>query len=123
MDGCPQISDAVVDYYYCKKLAYHYIKRSQEPLALIFDEPKDNILTLYAVNDLTRNARFTYKVTDLTDKKTVLAGEGFAFADSSSPLCNIKIGENEKHFYLIEWTVDGEKYSNHYMTNFLIYMP
>ena len=25
--------------------------------------------------------------------------EGFAFADSSSPLCNIKIGENEKHFH------------------------
>ena len=28
-DGWPQISDAVVDWYGCKKIAYHYIKRSQ----------------------------------------------------------------------------------------------
>lgn len=30
LDGWPQISDAIVDYYYVKKLAYHYIKRSQD---------------------------------------------------------------------------------------------
>jgi len=117
IDGCPQISDAVVDYYYCKKLAYHYIKRSQEPLALIFDEPKNEVLTLYAVNDLTRNAEIAYKVTDLTSGKIVVDAQGLAQADASSPLCNIKIEKNEKHFYLIEWTVDGLSYSNHYMTN------
>jgi beta-mannosidase len=117
IDGCPQISDAVVDYYYRKKLAYHYIKRSQEPLALIFDEPQNDILTLYAVNDLTHNSEFTYKVTDLTAGVTVSEGKGFAPADASSPLCNLKINENEKHFYLIEWVIDGVRYTNHYMTN------
>lgn len=117
IDGCPQISDAVVDYYYCKKLAYHYIKRSQEPLALMFDEPENGILTLYAVNDLTRNAEFTYKVTDMTEGEVVFEGKGFAPADSSSSLCSLGIKENEKHFYLIEWKIDGESYSNHYMTN------
>lgn len=30
--GCPQFSDAVVDYYFTKKLAFSYIKRSQNPL-------------------------------------------------------------------------------------------
>ena len=39
IDGWPQISDAVVDYYGVKKLAYHYIKRSQQTVCLMFDEP------------------------------------------------------------------------------------
>jgi beta-mannosidase len=117
IDGCPQISDAVVDYYYCKKLAYHYIKRSQEPLALIFYEPKDGVLTLYAVNDFARDSEFTYKVTDMTEGAVVLEGKGFAPADASTALCSLGIREDEKHFYLVEWNDGGKSYSNHYMTN------
>lgn len=117
IDGCPQISDAVVDYYYCKKLAYHYIKRSQEPLALIFDEPKDGVLTLYAVNDFARDSEFTYKVTDMTEGAVVLEGKGYAPADASTALCSLGIREDEKHFYLVEWNDGGKSYSNHYMTN------
>ena len=40
LDGWPQVSDAVVDHYFCKKLAYNYIKRSQQPVCLMFDEPQ-----------------------------------------------------------------------------------
>ena len=32
MDCWPQISDAVVDYYFCRKLAYFFIKRSQQDI-------------------------------------------------------------------------------------------
>ncbi len=39
IDGWPQVSDAVVDYGYTKKLAYHYIKRTQQPVLFAFDEP------------------------------------------------------------------------------------
>ena len=42
MDGWPQVSDAIVDWYYTKKLAYHYIKRSQTPVCLMFDEPDES---------------------------------------------------------------------------------
>lgn len=54
VDGWPQVSDAIVDYYYAKKLAYHYIKRCQNPVCLMFDEPVDNRIALYGVNDLPR---------------------------------------------------------------------
>lgn len=117
MDGCPQISDAVVDYSFRKKLAYHYIKRSQTPLCLMFDEPVCTTITLYAVNDLPESKSFAYKVTDLTAGKETACGEGWAAADTSTPVLTLGIEEAEKHFYLIEWECGGEKYKNHYMTN------
>ena len=41
MDGWPQFSDAVVDYYFARKLAYYFIQRSQEPLCLVLQEPAE----------------------------------------------------------------------------------
>ncbi|MBO5105842.1 MAG: beta galactosidase jelly roll domain-containing protein, partial [Clostridia bacterium] len=38
VDGWPQMSDAVVDYYYNKKLAYDFIKRSSRPFIIALDE-------------------------------------------------------------------------------------
>jgi len=38
IDGWPQTSDAVVDYFYRKKLAYYYIKRVQQPLLMLIGE-------------------------------------------------------------------------------------
>lgn len=120
VDGWPQFSDAVVDYYYTKKLAYHYIKRSQQPVCLAFDEPHGNVLDLYALNDTMRNVGFTYKVTNVTDGKTVLCGGGTAFANASSKTAQIKIEDGEKKFYLIEWTLeDGVCGKNHYFTNII----
>ncbi len=34
LDGWPQFSDAIVDYYFGKKLAYHYIRRAQRPVCV-----------------------------------------------------------------------------------------
>ena len=39
LDGWPQFSDAVVDYYFGKKLAYHYIRRAQRPVCVFISEP------------------------------------------------------------------------------------
>ncbi len=120
IDGWPQFSDAVVDYYFTKKLAYHYIKRSQQPVCLAFDEPENNILSLYALNDTSDNCLFTYKVINLTDDITVISGGGTAFANKSSKVAEIKISEGEKKFYLIEWTMpDGSICRNHYFTNII----
>ncbi len=118
IDGWPQISDAVVDYYYDKKLAYHYIKRSQQPLCLMFDEPKDDLLPLYAVNDTGKDVRLSYRVTDITAGETITAGEYTAPADRSIRIWDKPYTKGEQHFYLIEW--DGiHKGRNHYMTGLL----
>jgi len=49
-DGWPQVSDAVVDYYGRRKLAYYFIKRVQTPLLLSLLEEQDGRLVLKGVN-------------------------------------------------------------------------
>lgn len=119
MDGWPQFSDAVVDYYFVKKLAYHYIKRSQNPVCMIFDEPVNNKLLLYAVNEFHTDMPLSYTVKDMTSNKTVSQGEAVAKAAASTLACKLPVENGEKHFYFIEWTLNGQKYSNHYMTNII----
>ena len=65
IDGWPQVSDAVVDWYGTKKLAYSYIKRSQQPFNIMCDEPDENgEITLCAINDRLTDITVSYKVTE-----------------------------------------------------------
>lgn len=118
LDGWPQISDAVVDYYFTKKLAYYYIRRSQEPVCLMFAEPENGILPLFGVNDTKEKAELSYKVTRLSDGKTLLSGKAILEPDSALKIATLE-ADNEKEFYLIEWEKDGKKYMNHYFTNII----
>ena len=118
VDGWPQVSDAIVDYYYTKKLAYHYIKRSQEPICFMFDEPCNGVCTLYGVNDTQTDAELSYKVTDVLSGKTVMEGNAVISANSSTAVSEIPVSDN-KTFYLIEWINDGRTYKNHYFTNII----
>ncbi len=117
IDGWPQISDAIVDYYYQKKLAYYYIRRCQQPLCLMFDEPNaSGDLTLYAVNDLQSGKSFRYTVTDVTNNRLVASGEGRVNDNVSEPVCKISSDPTKQIFYLIEWTCDGKTCKNHFMS-------
>lgn len=117
IDGWPQVSDAVVDYYYTKKLAYSYIKRSQTPVCFMFSEPEDGKIKLMGINDYAEEAKVKYKVTDITAAKTVAEDELLLGADSVNEMLNIAVGEEEHTMYLIEWEINGEKHKNHYYTN------
>ena len=119
IDCWPQFSDAVVDYYFVKKLAYSYLKRSQTPICLMFDEPNENKLTLHVVNEFDASSELTYKVTDLTDKKEVCFGKAAAEPNTSVAVDSIPYHAGEQRFYLIEWEINGKKYSNHYMSNII----
>ena len=119
LDGWPQVSDAVVDYYYDRKLAYHYIKRSQQPVCLMFDEPENGKLRLVAVNDLPVNKQITYTVKRYSDDAVVLSGKCEVPADAAITVDFADLADNEKEFYYIEWIMDGKKCCNHYFTNIL----
>lgn len=119
VDGWPQISDAIVDWYYNKKLAYSYIKRSQNPMCFMFDEPKMGYIDFYGVNDLPYDADAEYSVINITENKEVMHGFAHLNADSSSKFGELKIKDNEKSFYLIKWIIDGKEYKNHYYTNII----
>ena len=121
MDGWPQVSDASVDYYYVKKLAYHYIKRSQEPVCLMFDEPKENRIRLMAANDLPKDMDVSYVVKRIgaDADEVVLRGQLKVAADSTVEADVLSIDDGEKEFYLIEWQYEGKTCKNHYFTNII----
>lgn len=115
LDGCPQFSDAVVDYYFTKKLAYGYIRRSQEKTALMMDEPCENRISLVGVNDQIAAAEVSFTVRDLYSGREALSGSSLIPGDSSCVLAVLDTCE-DRCFYLIEWETGGVKYHNHYVT-------
>jgi beta-mannosidase len=116
IDGWPQFSDAVVDYYYDKKLAYYYLRQSQNPLLLTFTEPFNWRLRLNAVNNTGKDIDFTYTVKDYDTGETVLSGTGSCNEGLVYELDAIPYSQGEQKIYLIEW--ESGKYSgkNHYLS-------
>ena len=117
LDGYTQISDAVVDYYFRKKLAFYYIKRSEQKVCLIFDEPNPNN-DLYCVNDTENKISIKYTVKNLHSNKEVLSGNAVVDAFTSLKIDTLKTESQNMEFYLIQWETVGElKGENHYCTN------
>ncbi len=116
IDGWPQFSDAVVDYYFNKKLAYHYIKTAQQPLCLMFAEPKDWHIKLMVSNDTKDKIDFTYTVTDITQGNRIICnGSNTAFPDECKEIAMLNYSMAEKGVYLIEWQAGEYSGKNHYL--------
>ena len=111
MDGWPQMSDAIVDYYFEKKLAYGYLKTSQQPLLLALREPRDWHQELVACSELREDTTLTFTITDVESGEVMLSGEGIAKPDSVTVLGRIPYSASWKRLYKIEW--DGG--TNHYL--------
>lgn len=107
MDGYTQISDALADYYFRKKAAYYYVKRSQARLCMIFDEPSPD-LDLYCVNEDGKDRIVEYIVDDLTQDRRVSSGTFCANARTSSKVDVITADCIKKTFYLIRWRYKDE---------------
>ena len=111
-DGWPQISDAIVDWYGCKKIAYHYIKRSQQAFCLMCNEPKNGLLDLLAANDTQSNVLGEYSVIDLTNDEQVASGNFALKANESAVIAQLL--EKKNGFYLIRWSSTAGNGQNHY---------
>lgn len=117
LDGWPQFSDAVVDYYFSPKLAYHVLKRSQEPVCLLFREPKNGTMEVVCVNDTLKEIRFTYRIIDVTHDREVTTGDGCTAANVAAVVCSVPHSGDDTVVYLIEWTMaEGKTYRNHYIS-------
>ena len=115
IDGWPQFSDAVVDYYFQRKLAYSFIKRAQVPLYLLLKEPENWRLTLVACNDGREDISLEYSVRDVDTGEVLSSGQAIASADSVTTLGQISFSMGEKRFYLLEWqsALGGDR--SHYL--------
>jgi len=116
IDGWPQFSDAVVDYYFGKKLAYHYIRRVQRPVCVVLGEPgTGKYLPVVVCNDSLRSVDVTYRVWDVDSGETVAEGAGRALPNENWQMGRIRTYAGERRLYVIEWQVEGERYGNRYL--------
>ncbi len=115
IDCWPQFSDAVVDYYFARKLAYPYIRRVQRPVCVMVGEPHDWHCDVVVGNDSRRDAEGTYCVTDADDGRVLLSGEFTAPANANRPLGHVEVSHGEHRCFLIEWDLGGQRSGNHYV--------
>ena len=116
IDGWPQFSDAVVDYYYAKKLAYYVIRRSQQPICLMFREPHDGKLELVGANEYLQDTSVSYRVTDMATNTTVCQGTALLTKNQASPIAQTEYFADNMHFYLIEWSYGETNGKNYYVS-------
>ena len=115
MDGWPQFSDAVVDYYFTKKLAYSFIKRCQQPLLLALREPEAGAQELAACNDSRDAIELQYTVTDAGTGAQIAAGRATAGADAVTTLDRIPCNPSDQRLYVLRWTSASGDGLNHYL--------
>src|SRR5208337_22256 len=115
MDGWPQFSDAIVDYYFNKKLAYYYIRRVQEPICVMVDEPKNWHCRVVVGDDSREDASGHYRVWDADSGETLLEGDYAVKANENLEVGQIPVFHSGKRLFLMEWTANGKKYANHYL--------
>lgn len=113
IDGWPQVSDAVVDWYGCKKLAYQYIKRSQQPFCIMCDEPKDGVLPLIATNDMQVGLNADYTVENLVTGEIVCTGKCAIEANGIAKVAELP--DVKGAFYLIRWKTEAGEGCNHFV--------
>ena len=117
LDGYPQFSDAVVDYYFNKKLAYFYIKRSQLPVCVIIGEPgAGKYLPVVACNDTLFPAHLSCRVVDCSKGTEVLHKDLAIPANQNWQLGCIRTYASDQTLYQIIWEMDGIQFTNHYIS-------
>lgn len=118
LDGWPQMSDAVVDYYYDKKIAYGYIKRSQAPFVIAAGEISDWTLPIYACNDTLEGKSGTFTVID-AETDEILFESGFEVgANQTKLLTRMPIYYSDRKLLIIKWNMGGEEGLNHYLCGY-----
>jgi len=119
LDGWPQVSDAVVDYYFDKKVAFNYIVRSQADTLMMMNESSNDI-SLIISSYLEKQHTYKYEVFDAyNNDKKVLMGKAVTNFNESIVLETIK-KPKDKTLYVIKYTDEnGKVYFNHFHTEII----
>lgn len=115
MDGWPQFSDAVIDYYFGVKLAFHYLRRVQQPVCIMLDEPKDWHCRVVLGNDSLSPAEGSFRVWDAETGETALEAGFRGQSNANLDLGRIPVCRGTKKVFLISWSANGKEGGNHYL--------
>ncbi len=112
-DGWPVLSDAVVDYYYRKKLAYHYIKRVQTDVCVMVGDAGESGHPVVVVNDTRQAVDGHFSIRD-ADTGMILRSGSFRVDENGTAREGFLPPTEAPALWLIEWQVGPEKFRNHY---------
>ena len=116
LDGWPQFSDAIVDYYFDKKLAYSRIRLSQQDTVLCMGDVENWKAPLIVCNDTLRPVQGEYRVWDADTGETLAGGSFRADANTSKKLAGVDIFYSDKRLLILELTIGGKTVRNYRLT-------
>ena len=114
-DGWPQFSDAVIDYYGVRKLAFEAIKRSQQPVCVVLREAVEGHHDIVICNDRRSPSTVEFQVRDVDTAEEVAAGTATALGDAAVTVGRVAELPGVQRFLAIEWSADGEPGRSHYL--------
>ena len=113
-DGWPIISDAVVDYYNSKKLAYYYIRQVQYNTCVMIGDAKEGKHPVVCVND-TREAKSGSVTVRDADSDETLFSSSFEVPVNGKVVIGTIPEQNKQRMWLIDYSIGPDKYTNHYL--------
>ena len=115
IDGWPQLSDAVVDYYFTRKRAYEAVKRSQALVCVIAHEPEQGWQEFAVANDTRADVSVEFVVRDVDTDEVLLEGTAKSAADAVTPLGRIGVAPDTQRCLSINWQSVLGPGRNHYV--------
>ena len=116
MDCWPQFSDAVVDYYFNRKLAFDYIRRSQRPLQVILGEWANWGHRVIVTNDTLAPVKGSVTVSDADTEEILFAGDFEVPANANADAGRFDLPNGEQRLLLIRFEAGALSGANHYLT-------
>jgi beta-mannosidase len=113
-DGWPIISDAIVDFYNSRKLAYYYIRQVQHNACVMIGDPKEENHPVIAVNDTREAKSGTVTVRDADSGVTLFEATFRIPANGKTLVGNIP-EMHKQAMWLIDYTIGEGTYKNHYL--------
>jgi len=113
-DGWPIISDAIVDYYNRKKLAYGFVRRVQADVCPIVAEVCDGRHRVVVVNDTRVEAQGTLQMTD-ADTGRVLLERSCAVPENGKMDAGQVDVSGKSGMWLLRWSTPEGTTCNHYL--------
>ena len=114
-DGWSQFSDAIVDYYFGKKLAYWILRRVQQSVCVMLDEPREWHARVMLGNDSPADVSGHVTIRDADTKASVFESDFSAPPHANRELGRVAVSHGIQQLLLIEWEANGARGVNHYL--------
>jgi beta-mannosidase len=114
-DGWPILSDAVVDYYNTRKLAFHYIQRAQRDVQAICCEAQDGQHPIVVVNDTLRPVQGRLEMRRAGTAAKLLE-TSFTVEPNGKSAVGALPHPAQDEIWLLDWSVEGAgSFASHYL--------